>query len=98
MQYTASCFSKPVRMVFARAYRADRKLHVLPADERYFPVSISYESKRTTSYEKTLYRPLFDSILGAAQQLRRLQTGNIQLYLLYIFVALLSMLLMMRFW
>ncbi len=98
MQYTASCFSKPVRMVFARAYRADRKLHVVPADERYFPVSISYESKRTTSYEKTLYRPLFDSILGAAQQLRRLQTGNIQLYLLYIFVALLSMLLMMRFW
>jgi hypothetical protein len=32
-----------------------------------------------------------------AQQLRRLQTGNIQWYLLYIFLALLGMFLFMRF-
>jgi hypothetical protein len=44
-----------------------------------------------------LYRPLFDSLMNVAQQFRRLQTGNIQLYLLYIFLALLSMLLLMRF-
>lgn len=98
MQYTASCFSKPIRTVFAPVYRPDRKLEIAPAEERYFPAAISYRSSRTTSYEKTLYRPLFDSILGVAQQLRRLQTGNIQLYLLYIFIALLSMLLLMRFW
>jgi hydrogenase-4 component B len=97
MQYTASCFSKPIRMVFGSVYKADRKLEVLPAQETYFPTAISYRSQRTTSYEKTLYRPLFDSIMGIAQQLRRLQTGNIQLYLLYIFIALLSMLLLMRF-
>ena len=97
MQYTASCFSKPIRMVFATVYKPDRKLEVLPAEETYFPTAISYRSQRTTSYERMLYRPLFDSIMGIAQQLRRLQTGNIQLYLLYIFLALLSMLLLMRF-
>lgn len=97
MQYTASCFSKPIRTVFATVYKPDRKLEVLPGEETYFPTAISYRSQRTTSYERTLYRPLFDSIMGIAQQLRRLQTGNIQLYLLYIFLALLSMLLLMRF-
>jgi hydrogenase-4 component B len=97
MQYTASCFSKPIRTVFASVYKPDRKLEILPAQETYFPTAISYRSQRTTSYERTLYRPLFDSIMGIAQQLRRLQTGNIQLYLLYIFLALLSMLLLMRF-
>lgn len=97
MQYTASCFSKPLRTVFATVYKPDRKLEMLPADRPYAPSSISYRSRRTTSYEQTLYRPIFDSLLGLAQQLRRLQTGNIQLYLLYIFIALLSMLLLMRF-
>ncbi|MGE5321722.1 MAG: proton-conducting transporter membrane subunit [Actinomycetota bacterium] len=97
MQYTASCFSKPLRTVFATVYKPDRKLEMLPADRPYAPSSISYQSRRTTSYEQTLYRPIFDSLLGLAQQLRRLQTGNIQLYLLYIFIALLSMLLLMRF-
>ena len=95
MEYSASCFSKPIRTVFGTIYKADRKLDVQP--NPYFATTISYQSRRTTSYEQTLYRPLFDSILRLAQQLRRMQTGNIQLYLLYIFLALLSMLLLMRF-
>ncbi len=97
MQYTAHSFSKPLRMVFAWAYRSERKLEASPADRPYFPEAISYHSRRTTSYERMLYRPLVNSILAAAQQLRRVQTGNIQWYLLYIFVALVFMLLFMRF-
>jgi hydrogenase-4 component B len=97
MQYTATSFSKPIRTVFFSVYRADRKLEVSPADQPYFPKAISYQSTRTLSYERLLYRPVVNSILATAQQLRRLQTGNIQWYLLYIFLALLSMLLLMRF-
>ena len=97
MQYTATSFSKPLRMVFARAYRSKRKLEISPAEKPYFPTAISYHSQRTTSYERMLYRPIVNSILAAAQQLRRVQTGNIQWYLLYIFVALVFMLLFMRF-
>jgi hydrogenase-4 component B len=97
MQYTATSFSKPIRMVFAAVYKPDRKLESSPADQPYFPAGISYRSTRTVSYEKLLYRPVFDSILSIAGRLRRLQSGNIQLYLLYIFLALLSMLLLMRF-
>jgi hydrogenase-4 component B len=97
MQYTSTVFSKPIRFVFSAVYRPDRKIERLPADQRYFPVSISYRSVRTTSYEKALYRPFVDLIVSAAHQLRRLQTGNIQVYLLYIFLTLVALLAFLRF-
>ena len=97
MQYTSTVFSKPIRFVFSSVYRPDRKIERLPEDQPYFPVTISYHSVRTTSYERAIYRPLVDMIVSAAQQLRRLQTGNIQVYLLYIFLALVSLLAFLRF-
>jgi hydrogenase-4 component B len=97
MQYTATSFSKPLRSVFATIYKPSRKLDVEPADEPYFPTRISYQSFRTTSFEKTLYRPTVDIIVATARQLRRLHTGNIQTYLLYIFLVILSLLLALRF-
>lgn len=97
MQYTATSFSKPLRSVFAAVYKPARKLDVEPAGERYFPASISYQSVRTTSFEKTLYRPAVDVVVAAARQLRRLHTGNIQTYLLYIFLMIISLLLVLRF-
>ena len=96
MQYTSTAFSKPLRKVFSRVYRAERTLEVVPGDPPYFPVSISYRSVRTTSFEKFLYRPGVDAIVTAALRLRRLQTGNIQIYLLYIFAALIALLMFMR--
>lgn len=97
MQYTSTMFSKPIRFVFSRVYRPDRKVQTLPTDQRYFPVSISYQSVRTTSYERVLYRPFVDLIVSLAHRLRRLQTGNIQVYLLYIFLALVTLLVFLRF-
>ena len=97
MQYTATALSKPLRKVFAAAYRPDRTIKILPADQPYFPASISYRSVRTTSFERTLYRPAVDSIVYAARRLRLMQTGNIQVYLLYMFLALVAALLSMRF-
>jgi hydrogenase-4 component B len=97
MQYTSTVFSKPIRFVFAQVYRPERKVEELPADQPYFPVSISYRSVRTTSYERALYRPFVEVFVSLAYRLRRLQTGNIQVYLLYIFLALVSLLTFLRF-
>jgi hydrogenase-4 component B len=97
MQYTSTSFSKPLRRVFAQVYKADRTLEIVPADRPYAPTSISYSSVRTTSFERSLYRPAVDAIVATAHRLRRLQTGNIQVYLLYIFVALVALLVFMRF-
>lgn len=97
MQYTATAFSKPLRMVFVRVYKPDRKIAVLPADQPYAPVAVSYHSVRTTSFEKSLYGPVVERVVGLAQWLRVLQSGNIQLYLLYIFLTLVGLLMFLRF-
>jgi hydrogenase-4 component B len=96
MQYTATAFSKPLRQVFSRAYKPNRTVEVLPADQPYVPASISYRSVRTTSFEKSLYQPAIDAVVITAHRLRRLQTGNMQVYLLYIFAALIALLMFMR--
>lgn len=97
MQYTSTAFSKPIRKVFAQVYRPDRAVEILPSDDPYFPSSIAYRSVRTTSFERSLYRPAMDAIVATGHRLRRLQTGNIQVYLLYVFLALLGVLIFMRF-
>jgi hydrogenase-4 component B len=97
MQYTSTAFSKPLRKVFSEAYKAERTVEVSPTNETYFPISMTYRSVRTTSYERTLYRPAVDAIVAGAHRLRQLQTGNIQIYLLYIFLALIALLVGMRF-
>lgn len=97
MQYTGTSFSKPVRRVFAKVYRPERSVEVTPADQPYFPTAISYRSVRTTSFERSLYRPAVEGIVSVGHRLRRLQTGNIQIYLLYVFLALIGVLLFMRF-
>jgi len=97
MQYSSAAFSKPLRKVFSRVYEADRTVEVLYTQQPYFPKSILYRSVRTTSFEKSLYRPAVDAVVGMASRLRRLQTGNMQVYLLYIFLAVIALLVFMRF-
>jgi hydrogenase-4 component B len=95
MQYTATAFSKPIRSVFSSVYKPNREVSVLPDDRTYFPDAISYRSVRTTSYERYLYRPMTNAVVALANQLRRLQTGNIQSYLLYIFLTLVTLLILL---
>jgi hydrogenase-4 component B len=96
MQYTSTSFSKPLRKVFARVYRPDRSLEIQPPGPAFFPSSISYSSVRTTSFERSLYRPAVNGVVTTAKWLRRMQTGNIQVYLLYMFLALVAALIYMR--
>ncbi len=96
MEYSATSFSKPLRSTFARVYQPDRQIRRTPASEPYFPTAVSYSSVRTTSFERKLYRPLAGLVLGAANRLRRLHTGDIQAYLLYLFLGLLALLLTLR--
>ena len=97
MQYTSTAFSKPLRKVFARSTSPIARSKSCRSINHAFPASISYRSVRTTSFERSLYRPAVDGIVAAAKRLRRLQTGNIQVYLLYMFLALVAVLVYMRF-
>jgi hydrogenase-4 component B len=97
MQYSSASFSKPLRRVFARVYAAERTVDVKYERQPYFPKSIFYRSVRTTSFERSLYRPVVDAVVRLATRLRWMQTGSMQVYLLYIFLALIGLLVLMRF-
>jgi hydrogenase-4 component B len=100
MEYTATSLTKPIRSVFHPVYRPDRTVTVTPAlphpEGKYFPSAIRYRSQATVSSERYLFRPAAALVLGWARWFRRLQSGDLQQYLLYLFLTLIGLLLCMR--
>ncbi|MEI7769022.1 MAG: hydrogenase 4 subunit B [Chloroflexales bacterium] len=89
MEYTATAFAEPLRRVFAELYRPTKELTVdVHPDSQYFVQSIEYRSAITPWFEQALYTPLLRLIRFVAQQLRRLQSGSLHMYLTYVAVAL----------
>ena len=96
MQYTATGFSKPIRMIFANIVRARHEIEVENETSPYFRQTIRYELKTESIFHNFLYRPLTRGVLKAAHTLRKLQTGHLQTYLAYIFITLILLLVFAR--
>jgi hydrogenase-4 component B len=97
MEYTATAFAEPLRRVFAELYRPTKELTIdFHPESKYFVQSIEYRSEITPWFEQALYDPLLRGVKGAAKQVRRLQSGSLHLYLLYIAVTLIFLLLIAR--
>jgi hydrogenase-4 component B len=87
-EYTATAFSKPIRMWFGNIYRPHREIHTTYAGSPYIKESFAFESEITPIFEKYLYSPVVWIALALSRVLRVIQTGSIQLYLLYILITL----------
>jgi hydrogenase-4 component B len=96
MQYTATGFSKPLRLIFANVFRARHEIEVSDDSSPYFRSQIRYELKTESLFERYLYKPLNQGIMRSSLRLRRIQAGNIQSYLAYIFVTLILLLMFAR--
>jgi hydrogenase-4 component B len=96
MQYTATGFSKPLRIIFSDIFRATRDVDISEEASPYFRPTITYELKTESVFLKYVYEPVFRSIIATARSLRRVQTGRIQSYLAYIFITLILLLLFAR--
>jgi hydrogenase-4 component B len=70
-------------------------MHFHP-ESKYFVKSIEYRSVITPWFEKALYDPLLRLITFIAKQVRRLQSGSLHLYLVYITIVLVVLLLAAR--
>jgi hydrogenase-4 component B len=92
-QYTATGFSKPIRMIFAALYRPRREIHREYEISPYYPTAIHFESEIEPTFEKHFYYPLEEWLLRVARRMRSMQAGSIHAYLAYIFVALILLLL-----
>jgi hydrogenase-4 component B len=93
MEYTATGFSKPVRMIFKALFQPRRDVQREYDFSPYFATNIRFESHIEEVFVERLYRPLRISILRVSRRVRALQAGSIHAYLLYIFVTLLLLLL-----
>ena len=90
MQYSAMTFSAPTRVTFDALYRPAVSIRRASDDDpagRSGPVH--YEAQVTPVFERYLYRPVIRAVEWLADAIRPLQSGDVNLYLLYVFAVIL---------
>lgn len=92
MQYTATGFSKPIRMIFSSVFRPSREIDVSEPMSSYFKPTIRVDLKTEAIFDTRVYQPVLNKFMQMIRVLRRVQTGHIQSYLAYIFVTLIILL------
>jgi hydrogenase-4 component B len=93
MEYTATGFSKPIRMIFKALFRPRREVQREYDFSPYYATNIRFESHVEEVFQTRIYRPLNRQVLRLSRRLRALQAGSIQAYLIYIFITLVLLLL-----
>ncbi|MDD2763272.1 MAG: hydrogenase 4 subunit B [Opitutaceae bacterium] len=93
MEYTATGFSKPLRMVFKALFRPHREVQREYDFSPYFAKNLRFDSHVEEVFEQKIYRPARLMILRASRRVQALQAGSIHAYLLYIFSTLVLLLL-----
>jgi hydrogenase-4 component B len=98
MEYTATSLSQPIRTVFKSLYKTTTSI-----DKQYFFESNAYlkksirvDSSSRDIFEDQLYQPLTGAAIAFFDKIRKIQTGKVNAYLLYIMIALLSLLVLAR--
>lgn len=93
-EYTATAFSKPLRMIFSALYQPRREIQAVFDVSPYYPKEIRFESEIEPTFEKRLYEPLRELILWFSTRMRAIQAGSIHAYLAYIFITLVVLLML----
>ncbi len=92
MGYTATSASHPLLLMFRPFFRLERRVE-MRGEYAYFPKGIAHRIDAHTLFEQFLYKPLLQFVLFLSRQIRRIQNGNLQSYLLYMIVTLILLLL-----
>ncbi len=94
-EITPASFSRSLVTIFQGVLRPTKQSTVEYHDERtrYFIRSASIETGLRDIYHERLYRPVNQALHFLAQQARRVQTGNVNMYILYFALALIGALL-----
>jgi hydrogenase-4 component B len=93
MQYSGTSFSKIMRLFFHRVLLPERDVQVEYHGASPLPRLVRYQGWVPSVFEDRLYNPLRAGVLWAANQVRVIQNGSVQMYLLYM-MAVLALLLL----
>jgi hydrogenase-4 component B len=89
MQYSAMTFSAPTRVTFDALYRASVSVRRASDDPAGRSGPVHYESQVAPVFRRYLYQPVVRAVEWLADVVRPIQSGDVNLYLLYVFVAVL---------
>ncbi len=89
MQYSAMTFSAPTRVTFDALYRPSVSVRRASDDPAGRSGPVHYEAQVTPVFERYLYRPVIRAVEWLADAIRPLQSGDVNLYLLYVFAMIL---------
>ncbi len=93
MQYTATGFSKPLKIVFRILFRPTRELKT-SGGSPYHPEKMMYTMGSESVIEKYLYQPLTRFVQNVSKKAKySVQTGSVRRYLAYILFAVIAMML-----
>lgn len=96
-EYTATSFANPFKRVFSVLYRPVKQFAIeFHPESRFFVRTISYSNEARSIFDDAIYGPLNRMLRSFAQRVRLLQSGNVNVYLLYILVALVGLLIIAR--
>lgn len=98
MEYTATGFAQPIKRMFSAVYQPTVKLESEMLEEsRYFAKRKHFDFHITPFFQQYLYDPVVNLFLRMSDRLRNMTVVNeLNLYLGYVFAALLVVLLLVR--
>lgn len=97
MEYTPTSLSQPIRAVFKVFFKPHNQTEKESFGENpYLLKTIKIETVIKNVFEEMLYAPIVSSFVFFFDKVRRLQTGKINAYLLYIMITLVLLLLFVR--
>lgn len=99
MEITATAFSRTLIVIFRGIFQPTKQhtVEYVDANMRYFSKSRTVTLNIVNVYEKHLYNPLHNGIDALSLQIKKIQGGNINQYLLYIFIVLIGLLIWVRY-
>jgi hydrogenase-4 component B len=89
MQYSAMTFSAPTRVTFDALYRPAVSLHRASDDPAGRSGPVHYETEVTPLFQRYVYRPVIRAVERLADFIQPLQSGDVNLYLFYVFLVIL---------
>lgn len=92
MEYTSASFSQPIRRVYRPILRPQRKVKTEYTYLPYFNYKILFEEEVRSGLRDFFYKPIMISIIYLSRKWQIIQSGNINLYLAYIFLTLIALL------
>jgi hydrogenase-4 component B len=89
MQYTATTYANPTRVTFDELYRPEFHVERASDDPAGRSGPVHYRFRVLPIFERFLYQPLVWAVERLAMLVRPIQSGDVNLYLLYVFVVVL---------